>query len=165
MHTARWWVVVAMLGLGAVPALAHAAPGPRFSVAAVLVADLGVELPRLDARGRLLDDVHLGFNPAMAHLGYRRYFEPLPRGGRTVAFWGAGVLVPWQRPGLALRYNYLALGIQRFFTARIYAGAQVNFSPGMLYHVLYEPPDVSGSMDASPFLILVPSFYLGFLFD
>ncbi|ADR36863.1 hypothetical protein Ocepr_1407 [Oceanithermus profundus DSM 14977] len=156
------------LGLGLMvltAALAQApggAPPPRFSVTTVALADYGVDLPSLDDEGRILDNVHLGANPGWLHLGYRRYLRPIERGGRTEMFWGVGALVPFDQPGLLLRYNYLSVGLERFLTPQIYAGTQIHFSPGVLYHVLYGPADPSGSTDMSFLLIFVPTFYVGF---
>ena len=155
------WTTVALVLLATAGWAQTERPLP-FSITATLIADLGLDLPQLDDEGRLLSSAHLGVNPGMVHLAYRRYFAPLERSGRGGAFWAAGVLVPFSRPGLVLRYNYVSLGIERFVTPRIYVGGQVHFSPGMLYHVLYEPPDNPGSMDVSFLFVVVPSFYVGF---
>jgi hypothetical protein len=155
---------VVFLGvLAAGLALSAREPMP-FSISSVIMADLGVDVPGFDGSGRIVSNTHVAVNLGMVHLGYRRYLSPIERTGGPAVFWGLGALVPFRRPALVLRYNYVSIGIERFVTRRIYLGGQVHFSPGMLYHVLYEPSDVPGSMDASAFLIIVPTFYIGYAF-
>ncbi|GEM_PF-5702311 len=156
-----FWLALtaAHLALAATP---QGEPPARFSITTLALAELGVDLPELDGAGRVVANTHLAANTVWLHLGYRRFFRPLPRTGGSELFWGVGALVPFSNPGRVLRYNYVSIGLEQFITPRIYVGAQLHFSPGVLYYVLYAPPDLFNAGDPSFLLILVPSFYAGF---